>query len=558
MMSTNPMLCSKWRRAIVDRDPALQRAFALCYGTTNIDARTALIRRVLDSFVERFGDLPVRVVRCPARINLRGMHVDTHGGYLNLMTHQREVVVVSAASAGRESNVVNINAQFPEICSESGRWRSHQAFPSSWQSFITHPDVQQHVTARRGLWSNYIDGSTLRTQHEWPNECLNGICAAVGSDIPRGASLSSSTALSLSIFMSQCAWNNRALFAERLIDVAQDIEWYTGARIGTSDQSGMLLPGVNELINFAPVGQSSAASALRRIPFPNDLAVLVIDSHTDRSISGAEQLDYTRNRFAYSLALDILRQEMHKSGVALGQLEQFTSLSEFAAPKLDAVGGVRALYGWLGRVPQCLSLEDLRTRYTLPLLEETYDRYFSPLPETERPIQFAIRGPLLFGLAESERARLFVDALLQGDHEVTGYYMTLGHDGDRLFDAMGMPWSHDVSDEALRLLAARETPMARVPGAYGASSRALDALVDSAIHAGALGASLTGAGIAGAVIALVEAAYAQRIADGIRQYIGSEEYHSIAPRSASLSEDELRESVVINCAPSSAGEITIT
>lgn len=556
-MSTNAPVCSSWQKAISDRDPALLRALAQCYGASNIDDRLALIRQVIDTFTARFGDLPVRVMRCPARINLRGMHVDTHGGYLNLMTHQREVVVVSAASPDSESIVVNIDTQFPEIQSESGRLCRHDAFASGWPSFITHPDVRQHVAARRGSWSNYIDGSILRAQHEWPNKHLQGICAAVGSDIPRGASLSSSTALSLAMFMSLCAWNNKETSAERLIGIAQDIEWFTGARIGTSDQAGMLLPGANELINFAPVKQRNAASALRRIPFPKDLAVLVIDSHTERSISGAQQLNYTRNRFAYSLALDILRQEMHKSGVALSQLERFTYLCDFAAPNLAAVGGVRALYGWLARVPQSLRLADLKTRYTLPLLEETYDRYFGPLPEAERPTHFAIRGPLLFGLAESERARLFVDALLQGDHEVTGYYMTLGHDGDRLFDAMGMPWSHDVGDETIQLLAAQEMPIARVPGAYGASSRALDALVDCAIHAGALGASLTGAGIAGVVIALVEAAYAERIADGIRKYIASDEYRTIAPNAATLDENALRESVVINRAPNPAGEILL-
>ncbi|MCC6152256.1 MAG: hypothetical protein IT367_00760 [Candidatus Hydrogenedentes bacterium] len=557
-MSTNVILCSRWQRAIADRDPALLRALSRCYGASDIEDRLALIQRVVDAFAARFGDLPVRVVRCPARINLRGMHVDTHGGFLNLMTHQREIVIVSTASPNTESIVVNIDAQFPEVQSESERWRSDKAVAAGWSSFITRTDVQRRVSARRGSWSNYVEGSILRARDEWPEVNLQGIFAAVGSDIPSGASLSSSTALSLAIFMCLCAWNDRRLPTERLIGVAQDIEWFTGARIGTSDQSGMLLPDANELINFAPAGKRADPPALRRIPFPRDLAVLVIDSHTERSISGAQQLNYTRNRFAYSLALDILRQEMHKSGVAVGQLERFEHLCDFAAPNLAAVGGVRALYRWLARVPQSMTLADLKSRYAVPPLEETYDRYFGPLPERERPMQFAIRGPLLFGLAESERARLFVDALLQGDHEVTGYYMTLGHDGDRLFDAMGLPWSHDVSDEALRLLAAQETPIARVPGAYGASSRALDALVDCAIHTGALGASLTGAGIAGAVIALVEAAYAQRISDGIRRYIGSEEYHAIAPKAASLSEDELRRSVVINRAPSPAGEITIT
>jgi hypothetical protein len=120
-----------------------------------------------------------------------------------------------------------------------------------------------------------------------------------------------------------------------------------------------------------------------------------------------------------------------------------------------------------------------------------------------------------------------------------------------------MPWSNDVGDEALRALAAKETPIARVPGAYGASSRALDALVDCAISAGALGASLTGAGIAGAVLALTEAAYADRVADGIRHYIAGDEYRAIAPKVSQLSAQELCDSVVINESPGPAGEIVV-
>ncbi|NUM53971.1 MAG: hypothetical protein HUU46_10040 [Candidatus Hydrogenedentes bacterium] len=548
--------CTQWLRAIADRDPGLYHALAQSYGNPSyVSGRVELIARVMNAFSARFGDAPVRVFRCPGRINLRGMHVDTHGGYLNLMTHQRELVIVSAASDGPQSTFVNIDRQFSEVLFDARAWTGRETFRASWSRFITDEAVRQHVVGQRGAWANYIEGSVLRAQHEWRAEPLRGIRAAVGSDLPSGAALSSSTALSLAAFMSACAWNDKSVDAAALITIAQDIEWFAGARIGTSDQSGMLLPGANEVVNFAPAASPANVAHVRRMAFPRDLAVLVIDSHTGRSISGAQQINYTRNRFAYSLALEILHQEMAKSGVPLDRLERMTRLSDFAAPQLEPLGGVRALYSWLARVPQTVSLDELRTRYALPVLEETYERYFGPVPGPARPTSFTIRGPLLFGLAESERARLFVDALLHGDHEVTGYYMTLGHDGDRLFDAMGMPWSHDVSDEALRLLAAQQTPVARVPGAYGASSRALDAIVDCAIHAGALGASLTGAGIAGAVLALVEAAYAERIADGIRAYIASGEYRGIAPKAADLDERSLRESVVVNAAPGPAGEI---
>ena len=40
----------------------------------------------LRCFLARFGDREVRLFRSPGRLNLRGMHVDTHGGFLNLTT----------------------------------------------------------------------------------------------------------------------------------------------------------------------------------------------------------------------------------------------------------------------------------------------------------------------------------------------------------------------------------------------------------------------------------------------------------------------------------------
>lgn len=549
---------SVWLDALEANDAALVRTLASCYGSSAIAAdRTSLLRRVLNTFVASFGDAPVRVFRCPARLNLRGMHVDTHGGHLNLMTHQREVFVVSTASADSASEFVNIDATFQPVRCDLTVWSRHSSFDAPWPAFITHEETQRHVRARRGSWANYLEGSLLRARREWRDVPLRGIRAAVGSDIPRGASLSSSTALCLAVYSSVCAWNGKETPRDALIPIAQDIEWFTGARIGTSDQSGMLVPRANELVHFAPEVSRAVPADVRRVPFPDALGILVINSHTERSISGAEQIDYTRNRFAYSLALEILRQEMVKSGVPYERVEMMTRLCDFAAPNLTPFGGARALYRWLLRVPQSLSLVEIRARYTLPALDETYARYFSPLPEYERPDTFAIRGPLLFGIAESERARLFVDALLLGDHEVTGYYMTLGHDGDRRFDAMGIPWSADVSDAELQLLAQRETPVARVPGAYGASSRALDALVDCAVHAGALGASLTGAGIAGTVIALVESAYADRIADAIRTYIAGPAYRALAPKVGNLTENELRESVVLNMSPNAACEITM-
>ncbi len=62
----------------------------------------------------------------------------------------------------------------------------------------------------------------------------------------------------------------------------------------------------------------------------------------------------------------------------------------------------------------------LKALYNLPSLEESFEQYFGSLAPDERPTDVRLRGPLLFGIAESERARLFMDVLESGDYNEAG------------------------------------------------------------------------------------------------------------------------------------------
>ncbi|HRK36398.1 MAG TPA: galactokinase family protein [Candidatus Hydrogenedentes bacterium] len=546
-------IASHWIRAIDARDAEVMRALAIAYGDSSlVSDRLPLLYAVLTDFLARFGDMPVRILRCPGRINLRGMHVDTHGGFINLMTHQREAVIVSAITSKNESVVANINPGFPDVQIAISPWREELAASDSWGAFIAGDGARDRVSMRRGEWSNYVEGAMLRAQYEWPEVQVPGLCAMVGSDIPSGASLSSSTAISLAMFMTAASWMGCEGGILTHIRAAQDIEWFAGARIGTSDQSGMLLPRANQLVNFAPPLE---AEAPRTTFFPDDLRVLVIDSHTKRNLSGAEQLNYTRNRFAYSIALEILRHEMVNEGVAPDVVAAMTRLSDFSNMRMAPFGGAATLCRWLLRVPESVSIETLRQRYPTDLVDAAYETYFGPLPELERPVSFDIRGPLLFGIAESERAREFFDAISRGDGMRAGTLMSNGHDGDRRFDGKGEPFEVDRAYAKLHALAETGGSIEDLPGVYGASSRALDALVDCAMSAGALGASLTGAGIAGTALALCNAERADAVATSLRRFIGSPKYAEIVPRAASLAPVLVEGSVVENRAVAGACEI---
>ncbi|HOZ46746.1 MAG TPA: galactokinase family protein [Candidatus Hydrogenedentes bacterium] len=530
-------------------------SFHAIYGTDSdvLDRRLELLRRVIGRFVERFGDRPIRLFRSPGRINLRGMHVDTHGGYLNLMTHQREAVVAVADHAAEHFEFANVDPSFGDATFSIHPLSERRAFGRTWLDFIADPAVRSHVEAHRGAWGHYVCGAMLRARFARPACPLPGLVGVLGSDIPRGAALSSSSAICVALVLAATACAGRPLEGDALITAARDAEWFTGSRCGLGDQAAMVLPKRGELVNVAFRPEAFDTAAARPMAFPDSARVLVIDSGTTRSLSGAALVEYTRNRFAYSLALSILRQEAARDGLAPEVVAQLNSLARVSPHEL----GADRIYAWLRRVPESLGLDELRRRYDLPDLDEAYGRYFGTVDPARRPTSIHLRGPLLFGIAESERARTFGEAVASGDLDRAGALMTTGHDGDRRIGRDGTAFACDVSDAAIEALAAAATPIEQCPGAYGASSPVLDALVDAALSAGALGASLTGAGIAGAVLALCRAEDAPRVAEGVRACLASTAYAALTGRNAHPERRETHDAVVTNEATASACELTL-
>ena len=316
----------------------------------------------------------------------------------------------------------------------------------------------------------------------------------------------------------------------------------------------MVLGDSGRLVNVALIPGSLDVSGARHVAFPEDLSVLVINSYTERSLSGAQLVEYTRNRFAYSMAMEIVRQELERLQPSTGHSELARFLSDLTPSKLGA-GSEELLYRLLRSIPEEVSIDLLRTRYDLPQLDQLYDQYFGSASEELRHRKIRLRGPLLFGIAESERARLFPDTLQSGDYARAGQFMRLGHDGDRVRNADGTPYRYDVGDAAIHGLQQRVAPIEECPGAYGASSPALDLLVDTAHEAGALGASLTGAGIAGTVLALCRAQDAEGIADAVRRTLSSERYAETAGLGSTLSPEELREAALANTTVAPLGEL---
>ncbi len=537
---------TEWLEVLSEPEGRYRLDFTRHYGapSTLWEERATRLRHVLGVYRDRFGDAPVHVVRSPGRINLRGMHVDTHGGYLNLMTHQREVLLVVGMGESRRCEVANTHGDFESLSLD---WDAfpHPADGEGWSDFLDRPDVQQYVSARAGCWSNYITGSWLRASMALGLTSACGLHMVVDSNLPRGAALSSSAALCLALLQGWCAWHGAELSDDEKILTAQDAEWFTGSRCGTCDQAAIVLGRPGHISHGALFPKAFRSADMAPVAVPEDLRILVINSYTRRSISGAEKVAYTRNRFAYSMAIAIVQQTLAKMGYAEADIRHCDRLSHISGIYL---GGDTQVLRILKEIPVSLDLATMRTHYTLPEFDAEYSRYFSDVTEAERPKEILLRGPLLFGIAESERAQHFARALQAGEYEFAGQLMNWGHDGDRRIDSSGAPFSLNPDDTYLAHHIDEATPLHALPGAYGASGPALDVLADCARAQGALGASLTGAGIAGTVLALCHAQVAPAIATGLRSYMAGAEYQRVAGLSEPLTDIELEAAVVPNIA----------
>jgi len=514
--------------------------------------RRVLLRGTLERYRGAFDDGKVRVFRAPGRINLRGMHVDTHGGFLNLMTHDREVVVVAAASPDEDVRFVNTAPEHQDIAFSLRYWQDRPALGVDWARLIASPEADTRRVAWGGGRGAYVEGAMLRAAHAMPALATSGLRAAVGSDLPAGAALSSSAALGVAVLMAALGSHDARLSPDERIHAARDAEWFTGSRCGLSDQAAIVLGRRGQYVHVALSPSEPALANAVHAALPDNVTVLVADSRTVRSISGAQKIGYTRNRFAYSMALEILRHEMASMDYPPECVDEANRLSRITPERL---GGDARLYELLLRIPEAISLDELHDRYALPSLDAAFRQYFGDMPPEAIGGAIALRGPLLFGLAESERARLWPLALQQGDVPLAGRLMTIGHDGDRVVDGNGATLRRPVDDATLQRLIAEGIPIALCPGDYGASTPVLDGLVDAALTAGALGASLTGAGLAGCVIALCESSHADVVAEGMRRWLASPDYAARAGRQ--LGADEIQAAVVTNHATAGASELVL-
>ncbi len=212
-----------------------------------------LARRAAQAFTDRFGGPPEGVWAAPGRVNVIGEHTDYNGGFVLPVALPH---TTRAAVARRDDGIVALaSAQHPEKA-----------------VVVALDDL---APGGPGGWAGYPAGVV----HELRDSVPGGLSVLVDGDVPSGAGLSSSAALSCSVALALRDLLGLDLGLEELIDVARRAENdFVGAPTGILDQSASLLCTADHAL-FLDTRDRSSEQVPLALPAAG-LALLVIDTGT--------------------------------------------------------------------------------------------------------------------------------------------------------------------------------------------------------------------------------------------------------------------------------------
>ena len=222
----------------------------------------------------------------PGRVNLIGEHVDYHGLPVLPVALRRSIRLAYRPRTDGLIRAVSVGYGRREF-----QWTTELA------------------PAPAGDWENYARAAAEAIARKWGAGA--GIDAAIVSDLPPAAGLSSSSALLVAFTLALLAANRRRATFEELMEILPEGEQFVGTRGGGMDHAASLASkeGCASLIGFEPL-------SMRVIPVPREWGFLVANSLRSAEKSGPVRDAYNARRAAGTAALARLGFASYREAIA--------------------------------------------------------------------------------------------------------------------------------------------------------------------------------------------------------------------------------------------------
>jgi galactokinase len=237
---------------------ALERVYGV--GAPDLAAQEARYQHALAAFAAHYGAGEVRVFRAPGRVNLIGEHTDYNHGYVLPLALDKDILFLARARAEGQVRLVNSEAAFAERCFS----------------------ISAHIPlAPVGDWANYVQGAAEYLARV-PVAGLRGMDALVEGQpplgVPRGAGLSSSSALTVAAMVALVALNDRSLAGAALAEACSRAEWYVGTRGGIMDHFAAVLGAQGQALFLDCRPTAAGGYHARQVSLPSGYTIVVVDS----------------------------------------------------------------------------------------------------------------------------------------------------------------------------------------------------------------------------------------------------------------------------------------
>lgn len=225
--------------------------------------------RALDEFARRYGPGEVRAYHAPGRVNLIGEHTDYNQGYVMPVALDRDVLLLARPREDSTVRLENLERGFAP------------------RTFEISPSIPPKPV---GDWANYAQGPAqlLAQEQGWPLCGYDGLVdGGVPYGVPRGAGLSSSSALTVVSCVALVSLNDIPLAGAALADACSRAEWYVGTRGGIMDHFISVLATQEHalFLDCRPAADGSGYP-YRHVPLPGGYVIVVADSGVRHSNTG--------------------------------------------------------------------------------------------------------------------------------------------------------------------------------------------------------------------------------------------------------------------------------
>jgi galactokinase len=219
----------------------------------------------------------VAAADAPGRVNLIGEHTDYHDGYvLPTVIPQRTRVHLRRRADARVRAASAAIGGDPVEYALGGETRGHG-------------------------WLDYVQGVTATLVREGFD--LGGFDAAITSEVPLGAGVSSSAALEVSLLRALRTLFDFTFDDVRLARIAQAVETqFVGAPVGIMDQMASSLGRDGEALFL-----DTRTLAVERLPLPVTIDIVVIDSGVSHAHAGGEYATRRRESFEAAERLGVAK-----------------------------------------------------------------------------------------------------------------------------------------------------------------------------------------------------------------------------------------------------------